>query len=265
MTNIYEHQKNYEQIKDFVQKGLSGADLLKYILINKISYDCYVPFRSGFIPLFYYITTLRDNLKLVVYFISKKIQLRDPDGPYSLAAICKKEYLEVLEREGFLGSVDEDSIFELLVNGDHNRIKWLLEKGFVKPDHLRNSAGRPDALSKIISKFIEKVGSFFGADTWGTTTEYLVYRYAETIKLVANELEVNKHTYRILVCFYLHQFIHILGCAGAFPNIPEYHRFMDEKIVAKLRPLLNDYNYVTTCKLLKCKVDDIAYGWGYAI
>lgn len=237
-----------------------SAAALSFMKKHRINVNSYVRGARGtWTPLIYLLCTERENATLMKYCLTHGVNLKLlPDGEVEyLPYICNSLYLKTLAKLARF-KVHHPSILRRVTRGDGIRISQLLQLGLLTDENIAefimneeaNEGGIIYNSLKVMLNYLLYVYNMQKGEFNKTkVTEATVDKYRQTIIfLLKHGAKPTQEVWKLCVDYYLFEIIPALN-RDSLVDV-KYHTQLNMTTVALYRPLLNDYRYEMTCKVL---------------
>lgn len=199
----------------------------------------------------------------------------DADNYYLLPFVCHSLYLQALVAKiTSAPDISEGhpmlyhSISHVLDSGDVTRLRQLMRLGYLKEGDLREYIASEDVILNklgVMIKYLTYCYNVRRSPDLDLTRETVdtISKFGQTIEFLRSYGAVwTPESTRLCIDHYIYELlVPGVGVGVGTDYEPIYHTQMDSTQVAILRPLLNDYRYVETCRALGCTPDSDVYNY----
>jgi hypothetical protein len=275
MTEIddyYVFQDNYYQLKELavLLKDHTNTDteLIEYCKTNNIDTNSYITtFKNGtYVPIIWQCSLLPNRVKFFKWLIAngantKLIVDGEKDKMYDILFACNEKYFKLLVKRNKKLS-NKISVLRQIKNkltyGNYRRVLYLKKMNLISETEFITALKSKDILLLTTKILIDRLGLICRTHNSQSEINQVIDKYIIVFKLIIQiNKEIDPNVIKTLIQYYQHRLLSLL-------DIPDklkvtYHVDMDQKVVAILRTLLNDRNYVLTCDALSFEPDSRCY------
>jgi len=241
--------------------------------------DMYVCKRPNFWVTVFYLCLTRAEYAEMAKVIFRRADATlppDADAYYLLPFVCHGLYLQALVTKILQHSIPPDdsvirhSISHVLDRGDICRLGHLVQLGYLSEVTLRSYVVTSDDVIlcklQVMIKYLTYCYNVRRDADLDLTKETCdtIYKFGQTVKfLMSYGAQWTQEATRLCTSHYIYEILDAHADASALYDVeaPIYHTQMDATRVAILRPLLNDYRYVETCRVLGRVPDSDVYDY----
>lgn len=290
---FYIFQSKYYELKEWSSKIPDPKitcemliQVLDVINTDMNSYVCPV-YQAGkkntWLPLATFVSRFPYREKLLKYLFShgaRPQKLTDPDGQ-NICFQCDEKYLKKLLKLAPPKTNLVKQITDKLVAGNYRRLALLFVEDKIFTEEILTEVTASEELvgqmlNALISRILLTINQDPGIEIEPKKRKHRSNAPEPNVGPPLNKTKiVTDLVGKYLICFrmmqphgltftienvqkcvdhYLYEILDLISAGNEFE--PKYHSDMDEQTVAALRPLLNDYRYVQTCKVLDWMPDE---------
>ncbi len=271
--HYYVFQKDYYQLKAFSgmlkNSEISDETLVNYLEKNNLNVNSYITTfdkKDTFVPIIYQCSMLPNREILFKYLIKKRATLdKLPDANddtinYNILFVCHEKYLSFISKNVSITKDKENQLKNKLLFGNYRRVLLLKKRNIVKESDISLAFNDSDFLLKCIKLLIDRICLIFRTHNSQEEADKVISKYQIIFKLYKKYggSEPSDKIIQALANYYQHKLLTTLFILypllkKKLENIEvKYHTdaSMKPEIVAILRRLYNDRNYVLTCDIL---------------
>ena len=264
-TEYYANLPNYYLAEELYQKfknNSSESDIITFLKNNKLDPNIYIKGKKNeWIPLIYQCCRTDKYPEVVKYLVKAGANTSlSPDGDNSenLLLVCHGNYIKFLYDRGLRipAACISTGIIHRLHCADAKRLKALLRLKLCNKEQIITACNDPIYFClKAMKDYLVYVFNMKSSSSVPKTTELhqTLDKYKDCIQsLIAWGAIISEEALSFCIKYYLYEFLELPGFKerpGGPPG-PTYHEQMEALEVAILRPLLNDFRYERTCRVL---------------
>ena len=267
----YVFQPNYYQLKTLSEmmndRKISFKDIIRFIVRNKIDLNSYIKLGNDhkiFVPLIYACSLTPHLEKVFIYLLKNKadptkIPDADDDATDDLLFVCHEKYFKTLIKNGCTVDPKRKSrqIRKKIQYGNYKRLMLLLKHNLINEKDIAVSVDEKIYID-CVKVLIDRIYLICGTTNMKADVDTMISKYVTVflfIQKYSSNVHRNTELTEILKNNYLFELLELPFIIKTDVTAPKYHEDMDDKIVAMLRQLYNDYRYTRTCQILNLKAD----------
>ena len=267
-NSYYTNLHNYQFLQNIRNTIMNTTEpdtiIIQDLQKNHIDSNSYILYKDGktWMPLVH-LAMCFNRPELVKYLLkdgANVCKLADTTDPcLSIYFICNQLYLKYLVQKGCpFPEIISETIVKQLTSGAVKRLQHLEKLGLLTKAHYQTLLTDNDIPLKLVTTLVNYLFYAFNIKKHVTNKtddmEKNIALMKESLQFIVDKGAPISHEFLKYCCeHYLWEYLLIYKSNLTPQLIPVYHMEMDGKVVALLRPLLNDKRYENLCQVLSVK------------